>query len=196
MSVITESIADLSAALPGSGKLSEQRSAALAAFRQHGLPDTSNEDWRYTDISSLDQARLAFRAPAQSAEARIDLLPVDGDRIVFVNGQLDATLTQIEAPKAAGISVLAADWSALHDGFPQNDDILAHPLGQLNTATAQHGVLIRTPVGHDNTRTINIVLVNSAQSALALQPRIVLDLAERSSARVVLHFASDAQVEG
>jgi Fe-S cluster assembly protein SufD len=196
MAGITESIAELSATLPGPGKLSEQRALALAAFRAHGLPSVSSEDWRYTDISSLDNAALGFVPPRNSIEPRIDLLPIDADRVVFVNGQLCDSLTRIESSGMQWISVLGADWSPLASGFPLNSDVLEHPLGQLNTATAQHGVLIRTQPRTERPRTVNIVLMHSGNAALALQPRIVLDLAERSSLSVVLHCVSDSAAAG
>lgn len=195
-STIAGAIADIADKLPSPGKLAQQRSDALAAFRDHGLPYSSNEDWRYTDISSLDTAGLSFELPENDAEPTIDFLPLDTDRIVFVNGHVVDSLTSVQEAHASGVSILGTDWSTLADGFPLNSDILEHPLGQLNTATAQHGVFIQTAPDQDRSRTINIVLMHSGNAALALQPRIVLDLGERSTTRVVIHSVSDATAAG
>ena len=196
MADLLDTIAALSAALPGPGRLSEQRAAALAAFRVRGLPSTSNENWRYTDISRLDNTALEFSPPREEADTSIDFLPIDGDRIVFINGHPAHELTQIESPDSAGISVLASDWSSLTSGFPLNDAVTQHPLGQINTATAQHGVFIQPAKSREPARPIHIVLAHTSKSALALQPRIVIDLPENTSASVVIHYVSDEHSAG
>ena len=191
MGALTEDIAEVAARLPCPGQLSDQRSAAASAFLRDGLPEKSAENWRYTDISGLADAGLQFTvAPTQTA-ATLAALPLEGDRIVFVNGVLEEAQTRIAAESAPQLSVLGADWSALQAGFPRFAEVLEHPLGQLNTATAQHGAVLRTSPGTAYPNTLNIVLAHWGDAPLALQPRIVLDLAENSSARVVLHYLSD-----
>jgi Fe-S cluster assembly protein SufD len=196
MSNLVESIAELSAVLPGSHALSEQRAAALEAFRVRGLPNTSDENWRYTDITRLGGTQFEFSPPAQFANPVMESLPIDGDRIVFINGHLSQELTQIESPESTGIHILDADWSSLTSGFPLNDAVIEHPLGQINTATTRHGVLIRPPATAQAPRPIHIVVAHTGNAQLALQPRIVIDLAENAAARVVLQFVSGNETAG
>lgn len=196
MNSIAESIAALSAKLPGPGKIAQQRSAALAAFRSDGLPKQGQEAWRYTDISELDSANFTFEPQPPGSGKGIDMLDIDADRIVFVNGSVAESISQLEAAAQYGASILGADWASLSDGFPLHGSVIGHPLGQLNTAGAQHGVLLRMPRNTQQAKPLNIVMVHSGSAPLALQPRIVLDLGEQSFARVVLHFLSDESAAG
>jgi Fe-S cluster assembly protein SufD len=192
MDNLIEAIAGVAASLPAPGRLSEQRSAALAAFRQQGFPSRATEQWRYTDISKLQNADLSFETPPASVIQGFRPLLEEGDRIVLVNGVLDPGLSRYDTHHGAEVSVLDHDWNALSGGFPRFEDILDHPLGSLNTATAQHGVVIRLPAGCSVEPVVTIVLAHSGNAPLALQPRIVLDLGENSSLRVVLHYVSDS----
>jgi len=194
MGALIETIAGVTASLPAPGRLGEQRKAALEAFRQQGLPRRTAEQWRYTDVSRLDRSDFSFATtPQKSVTDGIDALQPDGEQIVFVNGVCDRSLSHIRAQDSVEVSVLGPDWNALSDGFPRFQDILEHPLGSLNTAVAQHGALIRTLPGRTIEGIVSIVLVHTGGAALALQPRIVLDLGADSSLRVALHYVSDSE---
>ena len=191
MSRLTENIAEFAAQLPAPGRLSEQRAAAADAFSASGLPAKTDERWRYTDLSALAQAQLQLATAGASRAPDLDLLALDGDRIVFVDGQLDASRTHVDA--ASGISALAGDWSALAEGFPRFSEVIAHPLGQLNTAASQHGVHVRTREGSAASEPLHIVLAHSSEAPAVLQPRIVIELAPHSTANIVLQYIGDSQ---
>ena len=187
---LVESLADLSRALPGPEALCAQRAAALAAFRAHGIPRTSQEDWRYTDLSRLADTPFEFVAPNAAGGVPDNILPIDAQRIVFVNARAETGAAQPQLT-AAGVEILTNDWNGLPQGFPLNDAVTAHPLGQLNTAATEHGVLLRPTPANGAERVIHVVFAATGTTSLVLQPRVVIDLPENTSARVVLQFVSD-----
>jgi len=66
------------------------RDRAAAWARQFTLPTTRDEEWRFTDLSSLRQ--VAFQASAQQVElasssvSALTLPEAANSRLVFVNG--------------------------------------------------------------------------------------------------------------
>jgi len=76
--------------------LEEVRDRAQSLARQFTLPTTRDEEWRFTDLSSL---QVTFQASAQKVELPTDvsaLIPEAGNsRLVFVNGVYDCQRLQI-----------------------------------------------------------------------------------------------------
>ena len=75
--------------LPDSALMSSRR-AALAHLREHGLPTTRDEDWKYTDLSAVvdisnrSLTNVGSRAPSADAEALIASIhaAIDADWLV------------------------------------------------------------------------------------------------------------------
>ena len=80
-------------ALPGNSDIANLRDAALALFNEHGLPHRRVEDWKYTDLRNLvEEAYPQEDGKGQESSGDIGnalnaVAPVEGHRIVFVNGQ-------------------------------------------------------------------------------------------------------------
>jgi Fe-S cluster assembly protein SufD len=93
---------DAAADLPAAGRrwLDQCRSAALAQLELTGLPDQSNEDWKYTPIRPI--TREAF-APAQAGSdcprqfVVASTIPnLDSYRLVFVDGFWSPALSHLD----------------------------------------------------------------------------------------------------
>lgn len=56
---------NFAAAIEALPNLSPGRRAALDALRSHGLPTTDEEDWKYTDLSALDQLAVEEIGPSR-----------------------------------------------------------------------------------------------------------------------------------
>lgn len=165
---------DLAARLPGPA---EPRRRAASWFDERGLPDTHDEDWRFTNLRPL--AGLVFSRPEVPGTAAGKLLarlpPTEAPLLVFANGRLDAALSHLPANgPGANITSFAA--------APRFDALSAaetEPLIALNTMFAEDGAQISVPAGADGGALVLVHLgIGNAEHPPALHPRHALHLAE------------------
>lgn len=154
------------------------RRANLERFLVSGFPDADLEDWRYTDLSALDERAFALAGTASFDSSGSWL--EDADRLVYINGQLDT---------AASTTVQwhAADVPAASDA----DGILA-----LNAAFATGGLRLSLARGQRLERPLQLLLVSSgsADAATMSHQRHRISLAEQAEATVLLHaIGSDGE---
>ncbi len=135
------------------------------------LPSRHVEDWRWTDLSSIDAA-LAARPAANdiAPDHRCYLIEnLTGSVIVFVDGRF------IPEASALGSTVCLKDAHVSHHSsqLPLHDEVFAH---------APEGVVIRVEAGHAAPGTVQVVhIATGGQAHLAHQ----IDLGEDSQASVV-----------
>ena len=151
-----------------------QRRARLQRFLQTGFPDTRVEEWRYTDLSGLGSQQFAPASPALSDAELRDLLLPDFDHLVYVNGRLDATLS---------------DAAVLH-GLAQDTGVETDGLQALNTAFDSGGLQLHLPAGERRPRPLQVLIAGRAGG----EPGMVhqhhrIELGSNAEAKVVLHFA-------
>lgn len=129
------------AALPGAGNfdLQKLRSAGLARFAEMDFPTKRVEEWRFTNLAGLSQAKESF-TPARDGE---DQTIVTGDfHMAFHNGK-PASPSAAALPAGIRLTSLAArledadDWiiQALKDDADQ-------PIVALNTAYVSGGYVL------------------------------------------------------
>jgi hypothetical protein len=83
--------------LPDSALMSSRR-AALAHLREHGLPTTRDEDWKYTDLSAVvdisnrSLTETDSMSPSTEAQALIASIhdAIEAEWLVVFNGQIDS----------------------------------------------------------------------------------------------------------
>jgi Fe-S cluster assembly protein SufD len=139
------------------------RRAGREAFAAAGLPDTSREEWRYTNLAplaaldlTLGTAQLAVSPPAAGAE------------VFFLRA----------APDAA---------TRLGDLV----DLKQHPLAALATALADDALVISTAPGADVAAPVALALLTSASDrAQLVAPRLRVEAARGSRVSLVLDCAS------
>jgi Fe-S cluster assembly protein SufD len=145
-----DQFARLKPALPGAAVLRER---AFADYAAHGFPGMKREAWRHTRLSPISAAAFepAGAADLSPGDIAAHLIP-DALTLVFVNGRMDAALSNVEqAPDGVTIESLATvlargdDLSALLDGAAGEspDDALV----SLNTALMNDGAVIRIADG-------------------------------------------------
>ncbi len=175
-------------------RLRELRQAAMASFDLHGFPTTRDEDWKYTDVRPIERGAF-MPAPLNSTGALppIESLQIDepgSHRLVFVDGRLSETLSQIgRLPAGATICGLAA---ALRD----QPDVLEAHLGRcapadsgfaaLNTALFVDGALIHLALGVTIDHPIHILYLTTSGASL-VQPRTLVIAERQSCATIVEH---------
>ena len=189
--------------VPGPEPTRAARLEALAALGTAGWPTRRRESWRYTDLEPL-------------AAAKFDLVPdpIDRDTVAaarrllsdssFGDSERQLVLLDGERVDGLGASSVAdvevtspdARWDELVAAFAKPIGAAEYPLAALNTAFSRGGLWIRVPAGVAVRAPIHLVLVGSARSRIAAQPRIVIELELGAQATFVQHFvdcAADSQ---
>jgi Fe-S cluster assembly protein SufD len=191
---LLESLLGREAVAPnGPAWLADARRAAADALAREGLPAARNESWKYTSLRALGESRPSrgdTDAKTRTIDPALFELPVDGPRLVFVNGVHRSDLSRAGATAGASISTLgnadAAElepWRAL---LAREYDEAAAAFARLNTALAIDGPLIRVAPSNNVDAPIHLVFVG-AGSGIAWHARALIELGERASLRIVLH---------
>jgi Fe-S cluster assembly protein SufD len=140
----------LKPALPGAAGLREQ---AFARYAAHGFPGLKREAWRHTKLTPISGAAFepADASNISPGDIAAHLIP-DALTLVFVNGRMDAALSNIEqAPKGVTIESLAdvlargddlSPWLTQAAGDSPDDALVS-----LNTALMNDGAVIRIADG-------------------------------------------------
>ena len=193
-------------ALPGARDpfVSELRAKAIEAYGGQGLPHRRIEAWKYTDLrarlTDVNPLGKADGAAVGNAElnralgAEIANLPAY--RLVVVEGDLRADLSDLAGLKAAGVEAISLSralekppsWlkEALGHVNPRDDDaVLA-----LNTALMTGGVAMRVREGVILDKAIHLIEIDGEGDPASTFTRNVVVAEPGSSATVIESFAS------
>jgi Fe-S cluster assembly protein SufD len=193
-SALLESLLGHEAVAPdGPVWLAHARRAAVDALAREGLPGARNEAWKYTSLRALGESRPS-RGDSEAAKRAIDpalfALPVDGPRLVFVNGVYRYDLSKPDAIHGVAISTLGnantvelEPWRAL---LAREYDGAAAAFARLNTALAVDGLLIRVASSIRIGAPIHLVFVGAGRD-IAWHARALIELGANASLRVVAH---------
>ncbi len=159
----------------------------MSAFEGITLPTTDEEVWRYSRIAELDLDAY-HPAPADGAapvgipdaiEAALATVPVRGATVVVVNGRV--VHVEVNVP---GVDV-ATDRSLVGSVMTEPTDVFA----EINETFATDVVTVH--IGANANVEAPIVVAHwSDERDLATFPRLVIDAAENSNARVIDYHAS------
>ncbi len=157
--------------LPGShnAKVQQLRADAMSRFKDSGFPTTREEAWKYTRLTAFENRSFCLPPPEENAftPEMIDaLLPIAGNRLVFVDGRFMPQLSTAES-QLGGIA-----FSTLAQALEQEDDLLldawqqtVHSNGDgftaLNIAYATDGVCLCVKKASLVTDPVHLVFVNS-----------------------------------
>ena len=141
------------------------RRALLDEVLRDGLPARA-EAWKYTSLRQLERRSFA-PATAVAVDAAL-LAAIPAPRIVFVNGQFDATLSDLTT-LPAGIDVrplsrlLQGDDPRAVNFLERRYQRLDEPFARLNAALAREGAAIRVDAGVRADAPLHLVHVGAAQ---------------------------------
>ncbi len=180
--------------------LRKLREDAFESFCNTGFPTTHDEDWRFTNVSSI--ARTSF-ALAQETDADLsdsDLAPwrIDGAaaQMVFIDGRFVRSLSSI-AGLPAGIAV-----SSLKHEIAKGTELLANHLGSylniqrdpfcaLNTAFAEDGAFVHVGRGISLKAPIHLLFLSSGKDVpTMMHPRNLLLIEREAQATIIEEYAS------
>jgi len=168
--------------------LTPARLAALAQLDENGLPTTTHEDWKYTDITELVDISNQWLADGAGSA------PVSDDAIDAITSQFDAAwlivrngivdTDSVDNLKRSQIDVRLLSDAGATPGFDA-------PLTDLNLALLRDGLAIRISAGSDASQPIGILFIDSAVDEVGVSPtRITIDMDANSSASFIEYHAS------
>ena len=193
-------------ALPGARDkwVAELRRKAIEAYGKLGLPHRRIEAWKYTDLrAALTEAYPPVRTtglPIDAADVKKALgagvATLPAYRLVIVEGELRADLSDFAGLKAAGVEAVSlsqalekpSGWlkDALGTVNPRDDD----PVLALNTAFMAGGVLLRLKDELTLDKPIHILNLDGTGEAASIVTRNLVLAGTGASAMVIESYGS------
>ncbi|MGB5622801.1 MAG: Fe-S cluster assembly protein SufD [Gammaproteobacteria bacterium] len=173
------------------------RAAGKAAFLTAGLPAVRDEAWKYTNLRPLARRTFAHGGPVPAPDAAavesVAIGGLAGPRLVFVNGQYVAALSDPQIQTGLDIVPLTTlihdAGSELPESLCQLGDPGQHPFTALNQGLLEHGVLLRAHGGAVISDPIYLLFVSvPGAEPQACHPRVFIDSAADSSLGVLEHY--------
>ena len=176
--------------------LRERRDQASRRFAAVGFPNTRQEDWRFTNVAPIADAKfpLASGSFAQAASLVAGVKVPGAVTLAIVNGQFAAGLSDLSAlPKGVRIAGLRDGARDGTDGLEQHlakvFNIEAHPFAALNTAHLDDGVAILVTAGAAIDTPIHIVIVTGGDGKpVTAHPRVLVVAGAGSQVRIAQTF--------
>jgi len=180
--------------------LAAMRANGASAFAQLGFPTTRNEDWLYTNVSSLNE-RTFTQDGVTDRVGDADLTPFlfgqpEWPRVVFVNGQWSEMLSTLDTlPEGVRVQSLA---QAVRD----NSEMVSRYLGTvvpanrdgfsaLNASAVGVGAVVHVAKEMVSDTPLHIVHVSTAgANDLLSQPRHLIVVEPHAKASVIESFVS------
>ncbi len=170
------------------------RRQALGRFAQTGFPTTRDEEWRFTNLSSL--ARMEWVLPGEQTRVTHEeiapyILPGKAHRLVFVNGHWSRALSSVNAlPDGVRVESLAEALRRNEGEVLQALGSVAtmtdHPLTALQTAFVVDGAYVSVSDRVECADPVELLFIVTPDHApLAVQPRNLIRMGERSRLSVV-----------
>jgi Fe-S cluster assembly protein SufD len=169
--------------------LTPKRSESFAELKKTPWPNTKTEDWRYTPINRISQAKLDTTAdkPAVQAPNIPDLNAID---LVFVDGIFDQQASSQALPKGLTITQLCdglnTDWAL--DSFNSTKP-KRHFFGLINDTLATQGCIIDVAAHADIKQPIRIAQSFSLGSQS--HTRILMRVGDSAKACVIEQLHGD-----
>ena len=174
----------------------ERRERAAKRFAEVGFPTVRNEDWRFTNVAPIADAKFPLaQGVFKQAPALINAVHVPGAvRLTICNGEFVPALSELSTlPKGVKITGLRDGARDNADGLEQHlaktFEINSHPFAALNTSHLDDGVAIFVAKGAVIETPIHIVtLTGSDTGAVASHPRVLVVAGQNSQVRIAQTF--------
>jgi Fe-S cluster assembly protein SufD len=173
--------------MPDDG-LAPARDAALRQLDKNGLPNTKDEDWKYTDLDAVIKISNEWLAggcsvaPVTESSVESVTAMFDLDWLIIRNGTIDADSVATLQKAGLDIGLLSE-----HDASPEFDA----PLADLNIALLQDGLSINISADFVSERPIGILHIDSAKTDVGVsQTRVAINIEEHGRASFVEYHAS------
>ncbi|MEO0897290.1 MAG: Fe-S cluster assembly protein SufD [Bacteroidota bacterium] len=176
------------------------RTAAQEALAGLEFPTKRTEDWKYTNLKTLQQKSFKQASEGNISDVQPWLIPgLEADLIVFVNGQYQESLSSITYNQ--GIvrivpfhQLEAADMPVFEQHFGQIVDGEKDIFSALNTAFADQGVMIHIGKGNIAPKPVMLLHINQGEGhTVGLQHRNLFVAEASSQVKIVEAFFSTGE---
>lgn len=179
--------------------LESLRNKATDDWLAQPWPTRKTEHWKYTPMQSLHKTILhTWGASADQVldkALQAELIPVDAFRLVFVNGVFNSACSNASSNSIVLFSQANANQQALIEKYlGKIVEGERHLFATLNNAWLDDGILIHVPKNQQLEKPVYIVNVVTAKAA-ANNQRVLVVLDENSSAEIVEHYFSSAEMQ-
>jgi Fe-S cluster assembly protein SufD len=165
------------------------RENAFHAFSRLELPDTHQEEWRFTNLAPLAAIELRH---GSSQGLPSFYKGEESQGIVFINGRFSKELSKLpEKIEAGSLKEFAGIAEYLGKLTPYETDVFA----AWNTSFFEDVAVIQIPDRHVQKEPIHVLFVNTGEEKTAVFPRALILGGSQSEALIVESYigASDAR---
>jgi Fe-S cluster assembly protein SufD len=181
--------------------LRDLRDAGIARFADLGFPSAGLEEWRFTSVAPITETAFVLpHGPAAAADPAPFLLSgVGRHRLVFVNGRLDARLSDFGG-LPEGVTV-----TSLGDALTRDPERVREHLGRLlthgqgafaalNTAFVAEGAYVHVRAGIEVAEPLQVLFLATATDGVApvvTHPRVLVVVERLARIVLVESYAGD-----
>ena len=170
------------------------RENAFQSFIEKGFPTLEEEEWKYTNVAPIAKEKFDVILTGPEKIENIERFVYEEARtsqIVFINGVLDATSTELSS-LPQGVVALDLD-EALHDEkyerlikerLARVADYNANGFAALNTAFISNGAFLFIPKNTKVETPIHLLFISASESKASF-PRVLI-VAERGSEATII----------
>lgn len=188
--------------LPGQGLpwLDSLRAQGSRRFEAVGFPTQQDENWRYTNVRSIQRQAFArstggWSEPQKERLASCALPGVGSSRYVFVDGHYAESLSSPGGhPEGVTVTSLSAALGSGMEGIEASLGTCvpeeANGFSALNTAFIEDGIYLHVRDGCEVERPIELVFFNTDQGGQLVQPRNLYVVGRNGKVNIIERYVS------
>jgi Fe-S cluster assembly protein SufD len=177
--------------------LKQLRDGAAKWVRHSVIPNTREEEWRFTDLSSLKQVDFKL-GMFQETSLESDILPEVSQQLVFVNGVYSPDLSNTEnLPSGLIVGNLDVLSSEIVGEYLAQAEGAKEVFTALNTAALNDVAVIWVGKNVVVEKPIHLLFISvSGESATISQPRVLVVAESNSQVTLIEEYISSSKNEG
>lgn len=182
---------ELHAAPTVAARVYTARLTALAHARSRGIPDTADEDWKYTNLAAVAREEFGLAQSLAIDPAALPLAGLPAHRLVFINGHFSAAhSSREELPAGATLRTLrdvaANDPAWLAEQLERQGARDAKVFAALNAAAARDGAYLELAAECRLEQPLLVLFVSAADGQPVLStPHLRVTAGAHSSATII-----------
>jgi len=176
------------------------REDAFARFSETGFPTTHDEDWRFTNVTSIARTPFVLPQPSPTQISRADLqswrIKEAEVELVFIDGRFAPEFSEFNSSHpsvfASGLAkMLVEQPEQIEAHLGRYLDIRRDPFCALNTAFTADGAYVRVGRGAVIDAPIHLLFISTSRYAVAMvHPRNLVVVEEQGQATVIEEYLS------
>ncbi len=174
---------------------SNLREESIKQLSEMGIPTLKMEEWKYTNLKSILETPFKNGASSDIKKEAIRFYNIDAYQLVFVNGILNASLSQTSGLEEFATLTSIADADAnLVSKYINTFNPFQDGLQASNLAFAKDGVCLHVKKGKTVPKPIIAYFIaDSSKGPVLVQPRNLIVLEQASSLKWIESFQSIGQ---